>query len=575
MIVAVTILAVLTVYVIHLPDEIHHFAILRSIGSTKSQLTQLAATESLLLAIPAVVLGIPCGMACTKFALWLLVHYERTSIRVSIPYKSLLIVTLLWAAAIVLARCVMLVVVTQMPLTGQMQLQIGKANRIKRLRSGMIALLFVAFGLIVVYTKMEALSPESSAKSYQQKVHYAVERLLVDEEGTATEGLVSEQEADFFRQIPGVSLVFETTSLQTGISFSGMEERTARFVALDGQQWADVFDLEEDELEAFNNGEMVLVCVPGADVPNFYLSDGTVAAEDRVFVLPQEDISSRDYVLPSGNVTLHIYNNDGASIRDVPTAAAVRCISLNTIWDSSGLTATNYWDPYTVVCSQQFLENLLSELPEGEQWGPFEAGGEFGYTRISIHLSTYANMTAADSIVSAYCAKNDLMLGNYRQDLTTRETNNNQKIILLYAAGVCIALISLLILATLLSLEKEQEMHSFRILRALGMSARQLRAKQFGKALGRSVLTAVGGWLLYVGYNVHYEIQWEATAQPDIGHEARKISVLDSLRVNLANWIAAGCTMRLVVILTAICFLVALVVSLFSTCTVRKEEWNV
>lgn len=56
---------------------------------------------------------------------------------------------------------------------------------------------------------------------------------------------------------------------------------------------------------------------------------------------------------------------------------------------------------------------------------------------------------------------------------------------------------TLLLLASALAIEAEQERRSFTILRVIGMSNRQMRRRVAGKAAARSVFAAASGWALY------------------------------------------------------------------------------
>lgn len=338
MIAAVTVLAVLSVYIIHLPAELHRFATLRSIGITKQQLAQLVALETLIPAVPAVVLGTLCGALCTKLALRLLVYSGSIAIQVAIPYLSLLEVTLLWALAVLAARFLLFAVTVRVPLTGRFSLQGKKAQQMKKLRGGMIAVLLALFGFVVVFTKMEVLLPEKFVESYQNQIHYSIAEVVSTEEGLGHKRL-SEQNLEFFRQIPGASLVFGASNFRIGLSFPGMEERTARFIVLDSDLWDRAFDFGEDA-EAFSSGELVLMCVPGTDVLDMYLSDSRLEPENRIFLRPEEDISNRDYLLPEGEVDLHFYANDGSAIGEVTSAVSVRRISADTIWKNNALYRT-------------------------------------------------------------------------------------------------------------------------------------------------------------------------------------------------------------------------------------------
>ena len=65
MIALVTVVAALCVYLMQLPEDLRSLATLRSLGGSRGQLTALLLTETGLVWLPAVVLGIPLGAAGT------------------------------------------------------------------------------------------------------------------------------------------------------------------------------------------------------------------------------------------------------------------------------------------------------------------------------------------------------------------------------------------------------------------------------------------------------------------------------------------------------------------------------
>lgn len=143
---------------------------------------------------------------------------------------------------------------------------------------------------------------------------------------------------------------------------------------------------------------------------------------------------------------------------------------------------------------------LLAAMQTGQQWDKYIAGEEFGYDRVYVGVDLNSDYLSTDIAMAALCSGNALKLDNRRQEFHARVQENVQTLILLYSAGICIALVALLILSSALSLEAEQERRRFGILRAIGMSRRQMRRRRSAKALMRSLTAAVIGWGLYIGY---------------------------------------------------------------------------
>lgn len=139
-----------------------------------------------------------------------------------------------------------------------------------------------------------------------------------------------------------------------------------------------------------------------------------------------------------------------------------------------------------------------------------------------------------------------------RESKQTEIQDYSQQLILLYACGGCILLVTLLLFASALALEAEQEKHSFAILRVIGMSRRQMRRKIFGKAARRNVLTFLTGWALVTGI----------TARQYMKIYERPL--LLSLKSSLSNHTMLFYDRPAWFVFAAVCILVMLGVSLFA-----------
>lgn len=550
MITAVTMLAVLCLYLIRLTTETHRFAVLRSIGMTKRQLAQLVLLETLVLAMPAAALGILTGALGTKAALHLLVFSSSVPVYIAIPYRRLALVGLVWCSAVLVARFVLYFVAVRVPLTGKLGMQNAKARRTKMLRTGMIALLLAIFGVAVIYTRQEVLWTDSFVVMSQSKAEFLIMRHIIQTDPGSNmleNGLILEEETEFFRQMPQTDSVLGTSSIEIGLSFPGMEERMVHLIAGDGAACSDMFELESEQ-QAFLDGECMVLCIP----------DG------------QRDTQNPDggYLLPDGPVTLHLYSDAGEKVAELQTEVVVRKVTTRMVLENFTRIDDSYDDPYSIVCSNTALKKLLASLEPGQHIAPFVTGGEFGYETVYVNVGAYANMTMAESIVQMYCRKNGFsLLGEGKNT----EMEYRQQIILLYCGGICVALMLLLLLTGLLSMETEQEKRSFGILRAIGMSRRQIRAQVFGKALVRSLIAAVGGWVLTIGHDLIVSICNRVVGVPG-ELEAYWPNPLTLLRNNLESLRASGLDLRLALLLTAICMVVPLVLSLAAKRRLWKGE---
>lgn len=98
MILAVAGVSVLCVYLMQLPGDVHSFVTLRSLGMTRGQLWQLCLTETGLLLLPALVLGVPLGAGLTWMGLRLLAYTDSVPVKVALPWGHLGLLVVLWLA---------------------------------------------------------------------------------------------------------------------------------------------------------------------------------------------------------------------------------------------------------------------------------------------------------------------------------------------------------------------------------------------------------------------------------------------------------------------------------------------
>lgn len=521
----ITMVAVLCVYVMQFPGEIHSFAVLRSVGMTKLQLGLMLVWETLFLSVPAILLGIPCGGGLTWLGLRLMMYSGSVPIQVSIPYESLGTVIFLWIAAVIFSRLLVFLVTVRMPLTGRMQLAGGRGRGVRLLRNGLIILLLGCFGVAVVYTGCESLSPAFRRKTWSLYPSYTIS-------DSTTKHTVSETKVDLIRQIPGVARVDGFGESEIGLRFPGMEETTVWLYAIDESGWEETFSFGENR-QAFHDGELIFLC------------------------MPKEDKTT--YMLPEDEVTLSVYNLAGEYVTERTTPVCMMEISENTL----NRLLAYIFEPYTVICSEKYLKELLAAMPEGERWDRYTAGEEFGYDRVYAMADLNSEDLSTDTAVAEFCAEHALFLDNRRQEFLAQVQEYVQTLILLYSLGGCIGLVVLLILASALALETEQESRSFAMLRAIGMSRRQMRKKIWGKAFARSFLALSVGWVLYGMYAVAGRMTGGMDAAEAVN------SVILMIRFN-------GGDLLWGIALSGFCLLVSLIVSLVMKRKLvsSKEYWS-
>ena len=172
MILAVAGVSVLCVYLMQLPGDVHSFVTLRSLGMTRGQLWQLCLTETGLLLLPALVLGVPLGAGLTWVGLRLLAYTDSVPVKVALPWGQLGLLVVLWLAVTALARTLLFWVAVRTPLTGGFQLRQGAARRVRWLRNGLIGVLLCVFGMVTVMPLLESQTPLLVRENLTNQSHY-------------------------------------------------------------------------------------------------------------------------------------------------------------------------------------------------------------------------------------------------------------------------------------------------------------------------------------------------------------------------------------------------------------------
>lgn len=526
----VAMLAVLCIYIIQLPTETKSFATLRCLGITRGQMGALLLTESLLLCFPALLLGIPASIGITRLAMRFLVYAGSVEIQVAVPWIAVYSIALLWISVVVISRLLVYFVTLQTPLTGRMQLRQKSTRYTTVFRRALILLLLIAFGFITVFTSMEVISPNEKRKSWESYPPYTI----------WGKGLVSESKVTLLQQVPGVSKTEGFGELWVYLSYPGLEEREVYLYAVNEEQWEETFRFGESQ-EAFHNGDLVLILFPDETVP----------------MHPDVD---RNFVYPEDDVILKLYDGKGVCIMESkPTLAELR---LFYDYTPNKLLAGVY-EPYTIVCSEEYLKNLLESMEPGTRWDKrYVAGDPFGYGRVYAYVERTADDLSTDIGMAELCKKLDITLDNRREQFWAYMQQYTQDVLLLCGSSICIALMLLLILTSTIALETEQEKRQYTILHRLGMSPWQRRARIWGKALIRSLCSITAGWSLYIAYATSIEMR------NGIKFAEAVQNLLDYLKLN-------GLDSSYVVIVSTFCILITLTVCGFSKRNLKKEACKV
>ncbi len=485
LILVITLFAVLCVYVTRLQEQVHSFAVFRSIGITRRQLAEVIAWETLLLSLPAALLGTGLGAALTWAALRSLLFVGSVPVLVVIPLGKLAAGGLVWLAAVLAARLAVFLLAVRAPLTGRFRLEMKKGRALRRCRSGLAALLTALLGLEIIFTAMSSVGLFHQRAWWLGCPVYRVSRHAGAAEGGRWPGVVTPEEAERLAGFPGVASADGFATLTARVSFPGLEEWETMFLVIDETYWEDTFRFGEDgvDREAFHSGEVVILCLPEHIEDSYDLSPEELAKLEDGFPLP-----------PEGCVTLRCSSDENFSWE-----AQVGDIQYITSGHMNRLV--DLWQPYTVVCSHQYLKCMLAAMEPGTRWDAYRAGEAYGYESVFIVTDRNSKYLASENVIREYCKTHNMSCFAYETNVLEEVS---RELILVWYSGGCVMLVLLFILISTLALEREQERQKYRILRAIGMSRRQMDRQLFRRTLGRSCLAAVIGWAAYFAYRLFY-----------------------------------------------------------------------
>ncbi len=611
LILAITILAVVMIYILQMQSEVKRIVRFRSIGASKGQLRFLIMIETLMLAIPAVILGIFFGFLGIRILLGVSVYSGSVDIAVSIPWNYLMMALAFWLVGILAVRMITFQVALATPLVGRMGMQRSKSRIAVGFRRALIMLMATLLCISAVFTTANLAEPLGEYNYWTSQWSYYIS----ESDGTNVRGDYS---------IPDLSLYEDELLAIEGVTgFVGFND----FYALvttdeDGVDNAVVITMDWDDLgrfmdtsgidkEAYESGESVIVQIASnrldgtSDMVEIYDSE-----TDRLIQLEIAKYCDPISTIPEENSDITI-SIDYKHFRDYSDSCASSLTAGplldETIFESSGLvnvdvnvgsvqlvesdellvsllqydrserySIENY--NYFVICALPVLQEIVDQIPEGEQWWieceRFLRGQQdVGYNQAFIYTNMNAGDLGVDTAVSKIIsqivykavATYRVVDQKYFQVFNFREINYanaqvyQQSVVMTVISGVCIAVVVLLILVSTLRLETESEKKRYGILQAIGMSRRQRNMELIRKSVVRSVIAIVAAVAAYLAYYLVINIS-AITA----GESA--ISVLGTMFTTLAGY---GLTVPVLLAILAATFLVT-----FAICFGTKLSLN-
>lgn len=615
---AVTVFAILCIYALQLPRQVRQIALFRSVGITKRQLRRLALYENLILCLPALVLGAAAGTGGTWAALRLVVYSGSAPIEVSLPWAQLGAMAAVWMLGVFFARLVILQVALREPLIGRIAMANKKARRLKRAQTALVAALASLLCGAVIFTTLEMLNPIGMIESFTSWADY---KIYGGTNGKASEDyardpekarLISPAWAAMAEDVPGVASGSAFNTLTVEVRFAGMEDSdfyqgareaaklsneaglpmptyspnalVANLIVISDRELKELFDFEELGIdpEAFRRGEETLLFLPTDVDGSYYVGMPIIEKEDQRGYQVERRHYKNPGIKTGDTMDLTIFGYDLLTGGFRPGEER----ELVNLWQFSPkatVIPVNKFnenlpfpiDPYNVLCSYEYLEQVFPQLEPGYRTVNTITGGEFGFDYLSLLADRDAGYLATDVVIAGLCEEQDFMLFNDREKNAALIQENVQTVILLATGGGCAALLLLLILGNTFSLELEREKRSYGVLQALGLSKKQMRRKILKTALLRGIFGGLAGWPLFgvflladtprvlaeeVGYAAEYNMTPAFTTVWGAFWES-----IHDLQVDGANlWLALA--------LTAVGIMVIVCLSLLSKRRLLKDD---
>lgn len=555
----VTVIAVLAVYAVQMKNQIRSIALMRSIGATGRQLSKLLFYETCFEAIPAVFAGILAGAAGAWLLLRCMITLKAGEIYMELPWLQLAVVFLLWTVSISASKRLILYLAMKQPLTGRIMPDRKKQKTVRFFSDAVMIFMAAIFCLATIFVYLQSLQYVYVRDEWRNLYDYTIMANELPMSGETIEQLAdTEGIADImaYRQLLG-SLSFEDMQQAELISKIGDNEseiqptmtETKPFpegigVYLCGirqenaEEILDYFQSDMDQ-EAFLNGEQVLLLFTNG-------SDIVCESADETGLAVGDKIAVKLYA------TLQM---DGQQMQmlDAPIAAAQKEVQVGEITlttaENAGLMLPLGSHYYTVIASETLVEELLAQQKGN---GFLTSDGtrmdmEAGYNRVFMHAKSSADYLSTDYLVSVIVQENQGELRNDRERNAAYRQGAEQNIISIGVSGACIGVITLLLMWNILMAASGADQRKYGILRAIGMSKRQMQRKLLGKSLGLAGGSMVLAYIFYAIYMLLKNgLKWGIYLQDGKDH-----SVRERIAMEMADYVTNGFDGRVFVMLCA------------------------
>ncbi|MCD7804262.1 MAG: hypothetical protein LUH03_03790, partial [Oscillospiraceae bacterium] len=487
LILAITILAVVMIYILQMQVEVKRIVRFRSIGGSKGQLRLLILIETLMLAIPAIILGILLGLLGIRIVLGLSVYSGSVDVAVSIPWNYLMMALALWTVGILAVRMITFQVALATPLVGRMGMERSKNKVVVGFRRVLILLMATLLCVTAVFTTVNLAEPTSEYNYWASQWSYYIS----EADGTNSRGDYSIPDLslyeDQFLSLEGVTDFVGFNDFFAYVTPTGEQDgQSGVIITMDWDDLQKFADTTGIDREAYESGESIIVQInsdllDGSTV-EWYATNSMTGATGMyqiryswaVSTIPEagSDITisvDYDYLGDYGGGSIQVFGKDLLDSSTVVSTdvnvGAVQLLSTDSMlvsqlqYDrSERFSLENY--NYFVICALPVLQDIVDQIPEGHRWWiqdmRFLTGQqEVGYNQAFIYTNMNAGELGVDTAVTKLLSQiyyeaetldriveqQYFKLYNFREINYANAQVYQQSMIMTIISGVCIAVV--------------------------------------------------------------------------------------------------------------------------------------
>lgn len=506
-----TLIAVIVIYSMQIKAQMKSIHLFRIIGVTKRQLSKLLFYETLLLILPAAVLGVMAGAIITWGIIQILIQKSISVFYIAIPIKVIIGMICLWFAAVFFTRFLVFRYSFR-KFTIKHNVLGKRAKRVGAL------LLSAAGSLVILFCFLQSLMDIYINDQWKKYSSYTLTTAIGDDYR------INDEVLQRVEVLPGVEEIMAWNAFDGELEFAGSKENEfcnllrensratqpyfrnidgveepfpngvgVRIYAIAEDNWDKVFAYSDTkpDYEKFKAGEEVLVYIP-------YNTESGVEWNQKTYkdfgLKTGDSISVTTYVKPDIlEEGIALYTEEeveqfeeewyGEPVKEAQATASVGGV----------ITADLNQEPYLALASQSYYAVFASEN--------FMKNSN-GYTHAFVYTGYEAEYASTDYQMAKLAEENQLQMYNDREKNAAYRQEALQDLMHLWVSGSCIFLILLLIQYNIEAMWGLAKRRTFALLQIVGMSKRQLRMRLAVKGIGWSMVSVLAGHLAYVVYFV-------------------------------------------------------------------------